>query len=90
MIPEPGQGRDPWTYDHSTQNEWRLGFSLMNRDRELTPSAYHPVLGQEDSYMRKGEIRTFRFRYTVQQGDWYALCSHAARDIYRFGDFPLH
>ena len=87
VIPEPGQGRDPWTYDHSTQNEWRLGFSLMNRDRELTPSAYHPVLGQEDSYMRKGEIRTFRFRYTVQQGDWYALCSHAARDIYRFGDF---
>lgn len=58
VIPEPGQGRDPWTYDHSTQNEWRLGFSLMNRDRELTPSAYHPVLGQEDSYMRKGEIRS--------------------------------
>ena len=87
VIPEPGQGRDPWTYDRSTQNEWRLGFSLMNRDRELTPSAYHPILGQDGSYMRKGETRTFRFRYTVQRGDWYALCNHAARDIYRFGDF---
>ncbi|WP_315817142.1 hypothetical protein [Paraflavitalea speifideaquila] len=47
MIPAPGTGRDPWEKDRSTQNTWQLGLSLMNRQAQLTPTAWHPVLAQK-------------------------------------------
>jgi hypothetical protein len=58
----------------------------MNRRAQLTPTAYHPVLGEKGSYLRAGESRTFRFRYTLQSSDWYPVYKHAINDIYRFSD----
>jgi hypothetical protein len=86
VIPEPGTGRDPWTKDKNTHNDWQLGLSLMNRKAELTPTAYHPVLGEKDSYLNTGESRTFKFRYTLQNSDWYPVYKHAIEDVYRFSD----
>jgi hypothetical protein len=86
VIPEPGTGRDPWQKDKNTHNDWQLGLSLMNRRAQLTPTAYHPVLGEKDSYLNAGESRTFRFRYTLQSSDWYPVYKHAINDVYRFSD----
>lgn len=87
VIPDPGQARDPWEYDDFTQDDWRLGLSLINRAGELTPSVYHPVLGEKDSYMEAGESRILKLRYTVSASDWYEVYKHAVYDIYRFDDF---
>lgn len=87
VIPAPGAGRDPWEKDKNTHTNWQLGLSLMNRKKGLTPTAYHPVLGEQDSYMQAGEERTFSFRYTLQQADWYTVYKHAIYDVYRFKDF---
>ncbi|PSL25827.1 glycerophosphoryl diester phosphodiesterase [Chitinophaga ginsengisoli] len=86
VIPEPGTGRDPWEKDGNTHNVWKLGLSVMNRAGNYTPVAYHPVLGQTDSYMQAGEQRTFSFRYTAQPADWYTVYNHAVNDVYRFPD----
>ncbi|WP_201741425.1 hypothetical protein [Sinomicrobium soli] len=59
----------------------------MNRDRELTPVVYHPVLGEQGSYLKEGDTLSFHFRYTLQATDWYPVYKHAINDIYRFPDF---
>jgi len=87
VIPDPGTGRDPWEKDQNTHQQWKLGLSVMNRQGDYTPVAYHPVLGQAGSYMKAGEQRTFSFRYSVQPADWYTVYCHAVNDVYRFPDF---
>ena len=84
VIAEPGTAADPWEKDRDTRPTWKLGLSHMNRDGELSPTLYHPVLGQDGSYLSAGESRTFRFRYTVRDADWFAVTEHAVEDIYRF------
>lgn len=87
VIPEPGTARDSWAKDKNTQNDWLLGLSLINRKGKITPTAYHPVLGQKNSYLKKGEKRVFRFRYTLGGKDWYDVYKHAIYDVYKFSDF---
>ncbi|PWV57009.1 glycerophosphoryl diester phosphodiesterase [Chitinophaga sp. S165] len=86
VIPDPGTGRDPWEKDQNTHSLWKLGLSVMDKGGNYTPVAYHPVLGQDSSYMKAGEQRTFSFRYTLQPTDWYTVYSHAINDVYRFPD----
>ncbi|WP_343304026.1 glycerophosphoryl diester phosphodiesterase [Chitinophaga niabensis] len=87
VIPDPGIGRDPWEKNAKTQSTWQLGLSLMNRKALLTPTAYHPVLGEKGSLMQKGDTVSFSFRYTIQYADWYTVYKHAVNDVYRFADF---
>ncbi|MNK00526.1 hypothetical protein D3C87_183110 [compost metagenome] len=87
VIPEPGTGRNPWNKDKNTHNEWLLGLSLMNRQAKLSPTVYHPVLGQKGSFLKKGDTTSFTFRYTLQAADWHTVFKHAVYDIYRFKDF---
>jgi Predicted unsaturated glucuronyl hydrolase involved in regulation of bacterial surface properties, and related proteins len=87
VIPAPGTARDPWAVDRKTQNDWQLGLSVMNRDKKLTPVAWHPVLGEKGSYLKAGETVRFSFRYTISAADWYTVYKHAAEDIYRLNDF---
>lgn len=86
VTADPGTGRDPWEYDKKTNSVWKLGLSLMNRDMEFTPTLYHPVLGEEGSWLNEGESLSFSFRYTLRESDWYSVLKHAAEDIYRFSD----
>lgn len=86
VIPEPGTGRDPWLSDKKTQGSWNLGLSVLNRKGNLMPTVYHPVLGQEKSYLAKNDSLTFSFRYTIKAEDWFSVMKHAANDIYRFRD----
>lgn len=87
VIPNPGTGRHPWEIDKNTQDDWLLGLSLINRNRKITPTAYHPVLGEKKSYLKKGEKKTFGFRYSLSGQDWYQVYKHAINDVYRFPDF---
>lgn len=87
VIPSPGTGRDPWDYNVSTHLDWKLGLSLKTRNNYLSPVAYHPVLGQKGSFMLSGEKKTFNFRYTLKQDDWYEVYKHAIYDVYKFAEF---
>ncbi|QNL51080.1 glycerophosphoryl diester phosphodiesterase [Olivibacter sp. SDN3] len=84
VIPEPGVAAHPWLYDKSSRGAWKLGLSLMNRGGQLSPTLYHPVLGEIDSYLEVGEERVFRFRYAIQKQDWFSVYKHAIYDIYKF------
>lgn len=84
VIPEPGLAADPWADSADSRAEWRLGLSLMNREGQLSPTLYHPVLGEVDSYLNAGEERVFRFRYSLQRNDWFNVFKHAIYDIYEF------
>jgi hypothetical protein len=86
VIPEPGQARDPWKNDKSTQIDWYLGLSHMNRKGQLSPTLYYPVLGEDKSAMNAGDEITFTFRYSLIDGDWFQAIRHAADDIYKFGN----
>lgn len=81
----PGTAAEPWGDDRRNTGLWRLGLSAMNRRGELAPTLYHPVLGQDGSYMKAGETRTFGFVFSFDSRGWWPLFLHAARDIYDFG-----
>lgn len=84
VIPEPGTGRDPWAFDTKTQGTWNIGLSVLNRKGNMMPTVYHPVLGQEKSYLGKNDSVSFSFRYTLRAEDWFEVMKHAANDVYRF------
>jgi len=86
-VTEPGVGRDPWRFDKKTHEEWLLGLSLMNRKGNLSPTLYHPVLGEAKSWLGKGERISFKFRFSIQAGDWFETYKHIVTNIYRFDDF---
>jgi hypothetical protein len=84
VTPQPGIARDPWEYNRNTHRDWQLGLSLMNRQAALTPTCYHPVLGEKNSYLEKGEARIFTFRYTLQNANWYEVMKHVVNVSYQF------
>jgi len=86
VMPEPGIARDPWRSDSSTQQDWQVGLSLMNRRGELTPTIYHPVLGERGSLLHPGGELAWSFRYTASGGGWDAVLHHSVEDVYHFGD----
>lgn len=82
-IPSPGQDRNPYFKDAITHGRiWKVSLSHKNRKSELSPTAYHPVLGEEGSEMKAGESITFDFRYSLQCADWYSVYKHVIYDIY--------
>ncbi|MFD2932261.1 glycoside hydrolase family protein [Spirosoma flavum] len=84
VIPEPGLGRDPWAIDKSTQTDWNIGLSHMNRKAQLSPTLYYPVLGEPKSAMKSGETISYTFRYSLTDGDWFKALNHTVYDIYQF------
>ncbi|MBO9633044.1 MAG: glycerophosphoryl diester phosphodiesterase [Chitinophagaceae bacterium] len=87
VIPDPGQGRDPWEKNEKTNSDWLLGLSVMNRKAELMPTVYHPVLGEKNSWLNAGDSLVFHFRYSIRASNWYPVLKHAIEDVYRFNDF---
>lgn len=83
VIPEPGYDRKPYAGDRRTHGEcWCTGLSHMTRDGQLCPTAWHPVLGEEGSWLEAGGQTRFAFRYTLRRTDWYEVFKHAVYDIY--------
>jgi beta-L-arabinofuranosidase (glycosyl hydrolase family 127) len=86
VIPDPSLGRDPWE-NKNTQSVWRIGLSLMSRKEQLSPTLYYPVLGEKGSFLKKGDKISYKFRYSIQQSDWFAIYKHAIYDVFKFSDF---
>lgn len=86
-IAQPGVGRNPWDVNKNTHKEWLLGLSLMNRKGNLSPTLYHPVLGESKSWLNAGDKITFGFRFSLQKGDWFSSYKHVVNNIYKFDDF---
>lgn len=84
VIPDPGLGRDPWENDHYTHQQWELALSHMNRRAQLSPTIYYPVLGEPHSLKQPDDTIGYSFRFSLQQGEWYQLLTHAVNDIYGF------
>ncbi len=88
VIPEPGQDRNPYEKDAITHiSKWKIALSHMNAGAQLTPTAYHPVLGEEGSFLKKGESTGFNVRITLKNADWYSVYKHAIYDIYHLKRF---
>lgn len=86
VTAEPGTAAEPWGDTARNTGAWRLGLSAMNRAGELSPTLYHPVHGKDDSYMRRGEERSFSVTYSFGKDGWWPVFRHAADDIYGFGE----
>lgn len=86
VIPDPGQGRDPWAKDRNTHQEWMIGLSHMSRDGDLSPTLYYPVAGEPGSMLSPGQSVEFSFRYSLRAGGWFGVLTHAVEDVYHFRD----
>lgn len=87
LIPDNGFSRSEYTGDKRMHGiSWRCGLSHMNRSGELSPTLYHPVLGQDGSQREAGDSILFRFRISLTDKGWYELHKHAVYDIYRLGE----
>lgn len=85
VTPEPGYDRKPYqSAGHTHARIWKTGLSHMTCRGELSPTAYHPILGQEGSWLESGERIEFEVRYTLRRSDWYAVYRHVIYDIYGF------
>lgn len=80
----PGTASEPWGYDRRNISDWKLGMSAMNRAKEISPTLYHPVIGQTGSYMRRGDTRDFSFIYTINDSGWWKTFDYVVNDIYGF------
>ncbi len=82
---EPGQESNRYPENEGMHDkEWRIALSHMNRNSQLTPTAYHPVLGESGSFCKAGDTLTFSFRFTLNKAGWYASLKHTMNDIYHF------
>jgi hypothetical protein len=84
VIPEPGLGRDPWAADKNTHQDWCLAISHKNRRAQLSPTLYYPVLGEPKSQLGAGSKISYRFRYSLMNGEWWRMLEHAVEDVYDF------
>ncbi len=85
VTAEPSTAAEPWG-DSARSSDWRLGLSAMNREGSLSPTLYHPVLGEAGSYLEPGATVTFAARLTFGHEGWWAVFNHVADSIYGFGD----
>ncbi len=83
VIPEPGTSADPWESDAYSRGTMRVGMSLVNRHKQLSPVLYSPILGQDGSKLESGQTIQFQFRYSIQVADWFTVFNHAVNEIYQ-------
>jgi hypothetical protein len=81
---EPGYARDPWAYDHNTHKDWKLGLSIMNQQQDWAPTLYYPVLGEQNSYLKKGDTLVFSYHFSFTDKDWFTALKHSINTIYKF------
>ena len=87
LIPDSGYSRSEYTGDKRMHGiSWRCGLSHMNRQGELSPTLYYPVLGQDGSERQAGDSVRFGFRVSMTDKGWYELHKHAVYDIYGLGN----
>lgn len=87
VIVEPGQESERYTGNENLHDkEWKIALSHMNRDTLLSPTAYHPVLGEKGSWNVEGDTLRFDYRFTLQDSDWFDVYKHSVYDVFEFGE----
>lgn len=90
VIPSAEHNRNPYEKDQVTHdNIWNVGLSHMNRDGQLSPTAYHPVLGENSSYQEAGDTLKFNYFFRLKAENWYSAFHHTIYNYYKF-DKTLH
>lgn len=84
VMPDPSLGRDPWAKDKYSHQDWFVAVSHKNRQSQLTPTLYYPVLGEPKSQLATGEKINYSFRYSLLKGPWYKALTHAVNDVWEF------
>lgn len=84
LSPEEKYPRLPHDEIKNTHLNWNIGLGVMNPQFEISPTLYYPVLGQEKSFMQKGDSIIFEYRYIVSQGDWYDVFKQCVYKIFEF------
>ena len=85
VVVEPNQHSPRVEENNSVHDrQWSIGLSHMSRDYKITPTAYHPILAERGSFAQKGETIKFKYRFTLQNKNWYEIYKYVANDIYKF------
>lgn len=84
VAPEAEYPRKPHDATQSTHFDWNVGYAMMNRRNDLTPSLWYPVLGQPKSFLKADENIRFEYRYIVSSQDWYTVYREAVYDVFDF------
>jgi hypothetical protein len=71
-------------YRYATFENSRFGLTLRDADGQARPMLFAPVLGGAGSQRAPGESFTFRTRYVLAGGDWYAGVQHVLRDVFAY------
>ncbi|AHF16039.1 glycoside hydrolase family protein [Niabella soli] len=83
-TPDPQLGRDPWRYDHKTNNDWDVAVSHKNRNSALFPTVYYPVLGEPLSLLKSDTLIQYGLRISFINGPWDKMLAHVVNDINHF------
>jgi len=71
-------------YRFATFENSRFGLTLRDADGQARPMVFAPVLGGDGSRRAAGEPFTFKTRYVLAAGDWYAGVQHVLRDVFAY------
>lgn len=80
IAPDPSE----IPYRFAKLNNSRYGFILRNASGKAQPMVFAPILGGENSLMEPGQSFSFRTRYILQPGDWYAGLNHILKNIFHY------
>ena len=69
---------------NNTHSLWKVGISMYDKDNEVAPALYYPVLGQQQSYMHAGQTLRFDYRYVVSDEGWYEAFKQVVYDVFDF------
>lgn len=85
VILEPGQTREIWAKNNRrpTHRNVRAGVSHMNRQGELSPTVYAPVLNHPDAQLKVGDTISLRFRYRLADEGWFEALQYAMDEVYK-------
>jgi hypothetical protein len=71
-------------YRFATFQSSRFGLTLRDADGQARPMLFAPVLGGDGSQRAAGQRFTFKTRYVLAAGDWYAGLQHVLRDVFAY------
>jgi glycine cleavage system regulatory protein len=80
VAPDPSE----IPYRFAKLNNSRYGFVLRNANAKAQPMLFAPILGGENSLMEPGQSFSFKTRYIIQSGDWYAGLNHILKNIFHY------
>lgn len=80
IAPDPSE--IPYRYAKTPNS--RFGLVLRNETGKAQPMLFAPILGGQDSRMKAGQTYSFKTRYVLHRGNWYAGTQHLLRDIFHY------